>query len=266
MNGDLSANSPENGWTRYHGTNGRESVIDIGAGGGETPGSVGKNGEKGNPDTRTARCERRRVHPGRPASLPARVSPRESSPRSLAGWPVDRLESSEPRCTRNDQARFILKYLDDRTGATCARVGTGRLPISLRDRQAAGRSGNARTLKMRVETVISMPRTGARVASRYEHREYSQCTRFGRLIPASELPRRESNRPPPQVPTSPNLQIPRCRRAGPFCDNHTQSRQGLLNTEPNIRTLHHCTRIAFSFRTQTSTRSVKPSLGVAKFS
>ena len=29
MNGDLSTRSPENGWTRHHGTNGRESVIDI---------------------------------------------------------------------------------------------------------------------------------------------------------------------------------------------------------------------------------------------
>ena len=47
MNGNLSASSPGNGWTRHRGTNGRESVIDIGAGGGETPGSVGKNGEKG---------------------------------------------------------------------------------------------------------------------------------------------------------------------------------------------------------------------------
>ena len=52
MNGDVSANSPENGWTRHRGTNGRESVIDIGAGGGENPGSVGKNGEKGSPGTR----------------------------------------------------------------------------------------------------------------------------------------------------------------------------------------------------------------------
>ena len=52
MNGDLSANSPENGWTRHRGTNWRERVIDIGAGGGETPGSVGKNGEKGSPGTR----------------------------------------------------------------------------------------------------------------------------------------------------------------------------------------------------------------------
>ena len=59
MNGDLSANSPENGWTRHRGTNGRESVIDIDAGGGETPGSVGKNGEKGTPAPETARCERR---------------------------------------------------------------------------------------------------------------------------------------------------------------------------------------------------------------
>lgn len=53
MNGDLSANSPEKGWTRHRGTNRRESVIDIGAGGGETPGSVGKNGEKGIPGTRS---------------------------------------------------------------------------------------------------------------------------------------------------------------------------------------------------------------------
>ena len=29
MNGDLSTRSPENRWTRHHGTNGRESVIDI---------------------------------------------------------------------------------------------------------------------------------------------------------------------------------------------------------------------------------------------
>ena len=29
MNGDLSTRSPENGWTRHHGTNGRESVIEV---------------------------------------------------------------------------------------------------------------------------------------------------------------------------------------------------------------------------------------------
>ena len=52
MNGDLSASSPGNGWTRHRGTNGRESVIDIGAGGEEAPGSVGMNGEKGTPGTR----------------------------------------------------------------------------------------------------------------------------------------------------------------------------------------------------------------------
>ena len=31
MNGDLSTRSPENGWTRHHGTNGRESVIEVDA-------------------------------------------------------------------------------------------------------------------------------------------------------------------------------------------------------------------------------------------
>ena len=31
MNGDLSTRSPENGWTRHQGTNGRESVIDVDA-------------------------------------------------------------------------------------------------------------------------------------------------------------------------------------------------------------------------------------------
>ena len=31
MNGDLSTRSPENGWTRHRGTNGRESVIDVDA-------------------------------------------------------------------------------------------------------------------------------------------------------------------------------------------------------------------------------------------
>ena len=36
-----------------------------------------------------------------------------------------------------EQARFILKCFDDRSGATCARVGTGRLPVFLRGRQAA---------------------------------------------------------------------------------------------------------------------------------
>ena len=36
-----------------------------------------------------------------------------------------------------EQAQFILKCFDDRTGATCARIGTGRLPVSLRGRQAA---------------------------------------------------------------------------------------------------------------------------------
>ena len=41
MNGDLSTHSPENGWTRHRGTNRPESVIDIDAGGWETPGSVG---------------------------------------------------------------------------------------------------------------------------------------------------------------------------------------------------------------------------------
>ena len=29
MNGDPSTRTPENGWTRHRGTNGRESVIDI---------------------------------------------------------------------------------------------------------------------------------------------------------------------------------------------------------------------------------------------
>ena len=49
MNSDLSANSPGNGWTRHRGMHGRESVIDIDAGGGAARGSVGKNGEKGIP-------------------------------------------------------------------------------------------------------------------------------------------------------------------------------------------------------------------------
>ena len=67
MNGDLSASSPENGWTRHRGTNGRKSVIDIGAGGGETPGGVGENGETG---TGVAACER----PG------VRATPRDLTP------------------------------------------------------------------------------------------------------------------------------------------------------------------------------------------
>ena len=54
MNGDLSANSPEKGWTRHGGTNGRESVIDTGTGGEETPGRVWKNGEKETPGTRNS--------------------------------------------------------------------------------------------------------------------------------------------------------------------------------------------------------------------
>ena len=40
---------------------------------------------------------RRGVHPGEPANLPARMSPRGSSPRSPAGRPVDHPESGEPR-------------------------------------------------------------------------------------------------------------------------------------------------------------------------
>ena len=36
-----------------------------------------------------------------------------------------------------EQPRFILKCFDDTSGAMCARVGTGWLPVSLRDRQAA---------------------------------------------------------------------------------------------------------------------------------
>lgn len=40
---------------------------------------------------------RPRAHPGGPANLPARMSPRGSSPRSPAGPPVDCPESGEPR-------------------------------------------------------------------------------------------------------------------------------------------------------------------------
>ena len=52
MNGDLSIKSPENGWTRHRGTNGRESVIDISAGSRKSPRSVEKNDERGTPGTR----------------------------------------------------------------------------------------------------------------------------------------------------------------------------------------------------------------------
>ena len=40
MNGDLSTRCPEKGWTRHRGTNGRESVIDLGAGTVESPESI----------------------------------------------------------------------------------------------------------------------------------------------------------------------------------------------------------------------------------
>ena len=110
---------------------------------------------------------RRGMHPGRPA----RVSPRGSPPRSRADRPVDRPDSRQPRGTRNHQAPLIVEFLDDRTGATRARVETGRLPVSLRDRQDARGSGDARSLEERVGAIISIPRTCARIASRDVCRE-----------------------------------------------------------------------------------------------
>ena len=83
---------------------------------------------------------RRGVHPEGMAGRPARVPPKRPHRALLRADPlVIRTLAScgEP----GEAARFILKCFDDRSAATCARVGTGRLPVSLRGRQRRDATG-----------------------------------------------------------------------------------------------------------------------------